>query len=224
MTDLPALRSALLHLRLQRVPIPQDLLANLKDLGISSVSADYSGMLMEALHNYADGSMGMVEARNDFIQSMANSFMDAFDAGIADGGGDPDNVAQAASIWLGDRQDQERQNILDLFRTLKEQMAIDPPVDIGSWISDRSGGYTSTLGDVYSMGKLYGAKNKLLTFGGDDGMESCESCQGLKGTTLPALEVIARDLFPYQGNTNFVCGGWHCEHGWFDSDGNQFTQ
>ena len=204
------------------IALPTDLAAAIK-VDISSLSADYSSTLMEALHNYADGSMGMVEARNDFIQGMAENFAEAFDAGYADGGGDPDNMVVAASSWLGDREDQERQNILDLFRTLKDQMAIDPSVDIGSWISDRSGGYTGSMNDVYNMGVLFGKQGEALTFDGDDGKESCSTCQRLKGETHPASWWIENNLVPTQGNENFECGGWNCQHGLVDMDGNWVT-
>jgi hypothetical protein len=206
------------------IPIPDDLAAALKStLDVSGASAEYSRALMEALHNYASGSMGMVEARNDFIQSMAKNFADIFDTGYADGGGDPDNETGAASAWFGQREDAERQNILDLFRTLKEQMSSDPPVDIGAWISDRSAGYTASLNDVYSMGKVFGKQGEALTFDGDDGKESCTTCQRLKGETHPASWWIENDLVPTQGNENFECGGWNCQHGLKDLDGNWVT-
>ena len=221
----PALKSAVHYLRAQRVPIPADVIANLKELGVDPISADYSGALMEALHNYAEGRMGMVEARNDFRQTMTRSFSAALDAGYADGGGDPDNMTAAAIDWLYQREQDETQNILELFRTLKEQLAIDPPVDIGSWISDRSAGYVNTLQAVYSQGKVFGAGDKLLTFEGDDGAESCPDCQRMKGQTHPASWWIENDMIPgTPGTENYACHGYRCEHYLVDLAGNRFTQ
>ena len=218
------LRTSRYYCKANGIPLPADIDAAIKDtLDLANASAQYSADLMEALHNYADGSMGMVDARNDFRQAMTEAFSSAFDAGYADGGGDPEHMTSAALDWLYARQQEETQNILDLFRTLKEQMSADPPVDIGAWISDRSGGYNQTLADIYSMGTIFGKGDEVLTFDGDDGDESCETCQQLKGTSMPASEVAAQDLFPYRGNTNFECGGWHCRHGWKDANGNWVT-
>jgi hypothetical protein len=142
------------YCRTHGIPLPDDLAAAIKStMDVTSLAADYSGALMEALHNYASGSMGMVEARNDFRQTMTRSFSAAFEAGYADGGGDPDHMTTAAIDWLYQREQDETQNILDLFRTLKEQMAIDPPVDIGAWISDRSAGYVGSLNDGHGIRK-----------------------------------------------------------------------
>ena len=218
------LLSARSYCKIHNIPIPDDLTAALKStLDVSSASAEYSAALIEALHNYADGSMGMVEARNDFIQSMAGNFATIFDSGYADGGGDPDNETLAASTWFGNREDEERQHIVDLFFSLKEQMKIDPPVDIGAWISDRSAGYTASLNDVYNMGVVFGKQGEGLTFAGDDGKESCTTCQRLKGETHPASWWTENDLVPYGGNENFECKGYNCQHGLQDADGNWVT-
>jgi hypothetical protein len=190
------------------------------DLG--GILSEYSGALMDALRNYTSGGMGMVEARNDFKQAMVAAFDMAFEAGYVDGGGDLPTSAEAGS-WLGEREDAEVQHIEDLFFTFKQWRQDNPDGDVGSWISDRSGGYTASLNDVYSMGEVFGAGEQPLTLDGDDGAESCETCQELKGQTHPASWWIENDLVPYQGNTNYVCGCWGCRHGLKDKSGRWVT-
>lgn len=224
MTVFPALRHAALWLKDNGYAVPDFAQAALKGLlDLTAAASQYSQDLMEALHNYNEGRMGMVEARNDFRQTMTASFMMAFDAGYEDGGGDPNNETSAAIDWLYNRQEQETQNILDLFFTLKQAKADDPTMDVGSWISDRSAGYAGTLNDVYSHGKVFGAGDRELTFDGDDGTESCPDCQRMKGQTHPASWWIENDMVPHQGNTNYECGGWRCQHGLVDNNGNWFT-
>ncbi len=71
------------------------------------------------------------------------------------------------------------------------------------------------LDGVYSEGKLRGSKNMLCYFDGDDGAESCDTCQGLKdGPPRSVKWIIAHQMNPYPGNKNFDCGCWKCEHGW----------
>jgi hypothetical protein len=232
MRSYPALRNAVRFLAIKGATIPADLERDLFDLGIrlavkstfdlTSASAGYSQSLIDALNNYNSGDMGMVEARNDYIQAMAKAFDLVFDAGYQDGGGILP-ADSAATAWLSDREDAEMQNIKDLFFTLKQALKDNPTMDVGAWISDRSSGYMGTLNDIYSQAKVFGAGDQPLTFDGDDGKETCPDCQRMKGQTHPASWWIENNLVPVQGNKNYRCGGWNCHHGLKDSDGNWFT-
>jgi len=94
-------------------------------------------------------------------------------------------------------------------------------VDPDEEATRRADGYTDTLGAVYGEGKLRGDKNKMYTFVGDDGEESCATCQRLKGKRMKAKKIIADGMIPRPGNEHFDCKGYKCQHYWEDDDGNQ---
>ena len=218
------LRTARQYCNDHGITMPDDLTDALKStLDLSGIASEYSAAIIDAMQGFAFDDAHMVTSRNLFIKAMARSFAAAFDLGYEDGGGDPNNMDAAANDWFGAREDAERENIIELFRTLKAEMADDPTMDVGSWISDRSAGYVGSLNDVYSMGKVFGKAGEALTFDGDDGTESCPTCQKLKGETHPARWWVENDLIPTQGNTNFECGGWRCQHGLKDAQGNWVT-
>jgi hypothetical protein len=179
---------------------------------LSGIAAEYSAALKDALFAYANGSMGMVEARNDMIQAMAAAFDLAFDAAWVEGGAELP-TDEEASAWLGSRENAEVEHIRDVFRTLKDWQKDNPDGDIGAWISERSAGYIGSLNDVYSMGLVFAAGSQMLTFDGDDGQENCPTCARLKGQRHKARWWIENDLVPTQGNSNFECGCWNCQHG-----------
>ena len=183
-------------------------------------SSGYSAALMDALWSYINGG-ALGAARLDFQRAMVEAFTDTFDAGYQDGGGELPTSPEA-NDWLNSRVEDEQANIDRLFYDLKD-LRKDPDFDPSSWVSDRSSGYTATLNDIYSMGKVFGAGEMALTFDGDDGQESCPDCQRLKGETHPASWWIENDLIPTQGNSNFQCGGWNCMHGLVDKNGDWVT-
>ena len=113
-----------------------------------------------------------------------------------------------------------------LFQQLKELKAlakIDGYQILEGVAEQRAEGYARTLDGIYSEGKIRGAKNKMLTFGGDDGEESCKTCQKYKGQRHRASWWVKRDLIIYRGNMNYECGCWQCQHYFFDDSGNVYT-
>ena len=88
----------------------------------------------------------------------------------------------------------------------------------------RVDGYVATLEGVYTEGKLRGSKNKTLEFDGDDGEESCEDCQRLKGKRRTIKWILANNAIPRPGNDYFECQGYKCQHYWVDTKtGERYT-
>lgn len=56
-------------------------------------------------------------------------------------------------------------------------------------------------------------ENEMVEFGGEDGDESCATCQSLKGQRHRRKWWEQNGLVPGQpGNENFECGGYKCQH------------
>jgi hypothetical protein len=58
-----------------------------------------------------------------------------------------------------------------------------------------------------------------LTFDGPDGRESCRECQFHKGKRHTTKYWRSRGLLGRNGNPNFTCGRWVCQHSFFADDG-----
>ena len=162
--------------------------------------------------------------RNRMKVAVVEAFWPAFEQGLKDGGGTPPPEPDDQD-WLNARVEGELANVTALFNTLKT-LKKDPETGYGEYeyaIAQHTAGYLRTLDGIYSAGKVRGAANRMLTFGGDDGAESCTTCQKYKGKRHKATWWTARGLVPYQGNPNFECGCWQCQHYLYDDNGNVYS-
>ncbi len=190
------------------------------------IRAEYHDEITAALLDYFEGR-SITASRNDFKKAISNAFNDAFDLGWVLGGGELPTDSDA-NDWLNARKESEFGFAAALFEQAKE-LKKEPDFDRLPWVSERADGYSRTLDAVFNMGKMMSAKNKMLTFDGEDGDANhiCQSINGtcvkLKGKRHRASWWLAHDLIPYPGNSNFDCGGWRCQHYLRDDEGNRFT-
>lgn len=54
--------------------------------------------------------------------------------------------------------------------------------------------------------------NGLYEFAGDDGADSCDTCQRLSGQVHRMKDWVKKQLRPGQDTDNFDCGGYRCNH------------
>lgn len=69
-----------------------------------------------------------------------------------------------------------------------------------------------SLTPFYSAGVASANRNQMMEFVGDDGEESCETCQRLKGQRHRAKDWRRKGLWPGEDTDQYVCGGWQCFH------------
>lgn len=79
--------------------------------------------------------------------------------------------------------------------------------------------WIDALISLAGQGKLAALKNPALTFDGPDGKESCQECQFWKGKRHTTMFWRRRGLLGRNGNPNFTCGRWVCQHSFFADDG-----
>ena len=178
-----------------------------------------AGTIREYLYTKGANTLRFTQRFRAFI---AEYLPMAFNQGYTDGGGEPPVEPEDAD-WLSAKIDGEKTYAAILFAQLKElkTLAEEEGDSVFEGVPERhADGYCRTLDGVYSEGKIRGAKNKMLTFGGRSGRESCPDCQRLMGQRHRAKWWKAKGLIPGQpGNRNFSCGGWQCEHVLFDDRG-----
>jgi hypothetical protein len=188
---------------------------------------EYRTRLYSEILDYLSADANQRTKANAAKRAATEAFTSAGDLGYQDGGG-PGAMEPDDSDWLNSRLEAELANITALFSQLREtkkdpEFTRQEAFDIAN---ARADGYAGTLDSVYNESKMRGAKNKMLTFGGQDGHAPdypCPECRRLKGKRHRAKWWTSRGLVPYPGNTNFTCGSWQCKHFLFDDDGKVFT-
>jgi len=223
-----ALSKAYEYCLTNHIPIPPDLMADLirlrvvKSLGdIDGTMADYHDSVTQAIIDYFESDRRLQDARGDFKRAMSTAFVDGFETGWIDGGGDLP-VDESASEWLAAKQEAEFGFIDILFANMRDlKKENDKDFDYFEFATARADGYSTTLKGVYSEGKIRAAGNKMLTFDGEDGDESCTDCQRYKGQRHRASWWVNHNAIP--PNRDFECHGYRCQHYLVDDEGNVFA-
>lgn len=175
---------------------------------VSSVGLAVSGYL----------ESGSSRHKNAMKRAVVEAFPNAFYRGYDEVGGE--DTEDEDEAWLTEKMSAELENVDALFVSLKVIRAAGD-FDADEIADERAEGYAATLDGVYAEGKLRGDRNRMYTFVGDDGEESCSDCTRLKGKRMKAKKIIADGLLPAPGNDNFECKGYKCQHYWEDDDGDR---
>lgn len=220
------------YLSTNSIEIPTELLiqARVKGVGVkagyaagdlTAVNKAYHDAITKSLVGYFDGG-AIGTARNKFKQAMINAFGDAFDLGWVDGGQDLPVGDEAALSWLEARMNQEVGYIDMLFQEAKE-LKKDAEFDYFAWITARADGYTNTLKEIYNSARARAMKDQMVTFAGDDGEKSCDTCKKLKGKRKKLSWFIANNYIPPFGSGLDCSKGGHCNHGLMNDKGDWIT-
>lgn len=71
---------------------------------------------------------------------------------------------------------------------------------------------TKSLKRMFEAGRLFADPEGLYAFAGDDGVESCPTCQRLKGQVHALVDWHAASLVPGVDTDAYDCGGYNCQH------------
>jgi len=188
---------------------------------LSSINKKYHDTITRVLIAYFEGG-AVAPARASFREAMLTAFGDAYDMGWLDGGATLPIDDEDALGWLEARLNQESSYIGMLFEQVK-QLRKEANFDFFTWATARADGYTNTLKEVYNNARLRAMPNMMVTFDGDDGKESCETCQMLKGKRHKISWFIKNEYVPPFGSNLDCAKGGHCEHGLKDDKGDWVT-
>lgn len=227
-----SLRSAESHCKAYGIPIPVDLSVKMRRAGIfsraykggsdyDSIRTSYWESVYGAVSGYLESTKPSTSYKSAMSQAVAKAFVDAVNAGYVEGGGELP-LDEDTNEWLTGWMNSELSNVGSLFVSLALLRKEDDtdPVEEGF---RRAEGYANTLDGLFNTAILYGMKNKMLTFSGSDGAESCKDCQNLKGQRHRASWFIAHDSVPPSGLGLECHPGGRCEHYLEDDDGVQVT-
>ena len=226
------LRRLYIHCRLRGIPVdPHVAAVAIRAVGSYSATRDrYYSEIEKTIAQYLSGTGTVALPKGHIKREMATAFVDAFETGwMETAGGDTYEPESEDISWLASRTSQELGFIDSLFVSMKEMRDSstkeDPltSAEIYGYAADKAVMYSRTLDLVNAQGMLRGGKNVMLTFDGEDGKESCATCQKYKGQRHRAKWWVSRDLIPGPGNTNYECNGYNCMHELQDDDGEMWA-
>ena len=215
------------YLHAQGTEIPLDIQLKARQFGVIKAAGDFAGVnkayhdaITQALTTYFEGG-SITAPRNAFKRATIQAFSDAFDLGWTDGGGELP-IDNDAISWLEARLNQEVGFIDMLFQEAKE-LRKDAEFDYFSWLTAKADGYTGTLRELYNAGKLRAMKDQMVTFDGEDGRESCDTCKMLKGKRHKISWFVKRNYVPPYGTGLQCARGGQCQHGLMNDAGDWIT-
>jgi hypothetical protein len=196
------------------------MLAALKASGdYTSIRAEMSGEIHDAVYDYLTGTGNVTAYRSAMALAVSAAYIAAADVAYVEGGGELPLDSDTAA-WARGQLDAQLGFIDQLFESLRD-LRKEGDVNATAEALARANGYASSLDQLYSEAATRGAKNKMLTFVGSDGKESCKDCKRMKGQRHRASWWIEHDMVP--GSSAYECGGWQCEHYLETDDGERFT-
>ena len=185
----------------------------------SSIRNELWIAIYDNVYNYLSSTQYVVSFNNVVGVAIGKAYIEAAELGYQDGGGtlplDEDTLA-----WAQAETSAQLAYIDSLFSTLK-QLRREGDFDAVHEAFEHADGYCNSLDALYNGAKVAGAGNKMLTFEGSDGRESCADCQRYKGQRHRASWWQSHNAVP--PSRGFECKGYHCDHRLFDDDGNEFT-
>ena len=197
----------------------------------STLRTQYHQDIYDAVANYLGGQGNIAGFGNDMRIAVTEAFTEAAHLGWNDGvsvssgkyaakGGllEDEEASALLSAMIGE----ENGHVTTLavrFRSIRTGEFL--PEIAASEAQSRADGYTKTLDRVYANFKVLAAGGVMLTFDGDDGLESCADCIRYKGQRHRAWWWVRRNAVP--PNREFECGGYQCFHLLMDDQGNLFT-
>lgn len=179
----------------------------------------YYESVFVSVYDYLDGDQPITKYKNSINLAMVNAFLPAAEIGWEDGGGTLPMDAETLA-WLSEMQSAEIGYIDALFVTLRDMRGGEDVMKV-EVAQARANGYAQTLDMIYNHAKMRAAKNKMFTFVGDDGKESCSDCRRYKNKRRRAKWWIQNDAVP--PNRNFECRGYNCHHVLVDDNGIVWT-
>lgn len=197
-----------------------------RGLELRRLHLDIHGLQGQALKDYADTAeeffkdtsflLGQVKdelmtprAFSVEMRGLLKSYgMSAYLDGFADGGvvtteGELESEERSAFLaWLAANSGY----VDSLTASIRDGgVGFDPDAKARLWVN-------KSLATAHQLGLAFADANGVYEFVGEDGAESCNTCQASKGQRHRLKWWNQRDLNPKRNGFKAECGGWRCDH------------
>lgn len=144
-----------------------------------------------------------IELRRIVLRGINAAYRDGLKAGGVDA--EPDEPEQEAIAEMAANQ---RQYINGLMAKLFKEEAVTPALaeqKAQMW-------WGNSVQPAYYAGFKSAARNQMMEFTGEDGEDSCNTCQRLKHQRHRLKDWDRKQLIPQQHGENYDCNGFNCHH------------
>lgn len=141
-----------------------------------------------------------------------NAISDAYIEGLISGGISADEMTEEDAAQINELTANQMQYVTDFVRAIRE--AKDDKAAQRDILDNRIELWTTAVEMAGVAGMNSAKSNEMVEFVGDDGAESCKTCQRLKGLRHRRRWFEQNGLVPRDPRfrDNFECGGWLCQH------------
>lgn len=191
------------------------------------IRSDYRARIAEAMTDYLATDKPSTSFRGAFRAAAIENLPAAFWNGYAETAGEIDYGDSDAGDWIAAKLESELGFIGELFVSLKQlrdqfwRGEVDSD-GLRDEVKTRVDGYAATLESVRVAGKMWGAKNEMLTWQYGD-TEHCGTCLKLNGKAHRAKWYLARDYIPGKPGAAMDCGGYRCKCALINKDGQEVS-
>jgi hypothetical protein len=189
---------------------------------IQATFTRYRTAFTGALIAYLSGSATKASTQTRLKAAIGMFLLLAFRDGYRQSSSGSD-LADEDQVWINVRIAAEIGFAWALLGSVKMPPEGASASDIAALAAGYAAGYLATLWVIYNEGLLRGNRGVMLTFIGTDGMQSCRTCQRLKGKRMKASWWINNNLIPGGGNHAYECKGYYCMHFLITDDGQPYT-
>lgn len=172
----------------------------------SATRADFVSSFSDLVHSALQSDLNRRRAglvlRAQLTRLGRQSFEDGLKAGGVDEGMDTEDRA-AFAVWLAQQSGYVTQFMNEVFQKGITDAQVALRAD--TWAN-------KSLQGAYFAGLQSADRNGMYTFVGKDGLESCPTCQRLKGQQHRMKDWARKQLRPGVDTSNYECGGWQCQH------------
>jgi HK97 family phage portal protein len=144
-----------------------------------------------------------IEMRRIVLRGINAAYRDGLKAGGVD-----DEPDQAEQEKITELMDNQREYINNLAARMFKDEAVTPEMaeqKAQMW-------WGSSIYPAYFEGFESAAKNQMMEMTGDDGEDSCHTCQTLKGQRHRLKDWTRKQLIPQVHGENYICNGFNCHH------------
>jgi len=179
------------------------------------------GAVFGAVFGYLSGEGYVTTFREAMATAISRAYIDTADTAYEEGGGELPLDDETAA-WARGMLDEQLAYIDALFEDLRDLRKAGG-FDAGEVGQARAEGYASALDGFYNEAVLRGSKNKIAYWRLGKTEKHCNDCLQLNGQGHKISWYIEHDFIPRKSGCALECGGWECDCGLEDKDGNEIT-
>jgi len=195
--------------------------------GIDEMVQGYIDDLTRNFLDVLDADLSVPAAARSHRLSIGLLAERAYDAGMTEGGADPDEKDDTDETAITDWETEQNSHVADLWADVKQLRKDKPDLSKDEYnarhltINDRLAQWGESLRNLWSLAKANAQRNLSVIWHVGD-TEHCVTCKGLDGQQHRLKWFLDKGYIPQEnGSDTLDCNGFNCQCHLDDLKGNQ---